>query len=97
MASMDVSSTTTLAQAPPASQLLVAVGVGGASKHVAVVRPRLSGGVGQTAARKCHGVLRTWDFFGFSEGRKKKNAWKKTFGVYIVLENNSVIILYSVI
>lgn len=57
MASMDVSSTTTLAQSPPASQLLVAVENGGASKHVAVVRPRFSGGVGQTAARKCHGVF----------------------------------------
>lgn len=54
MASMEVSSTTTDGEKPPASQLLVAVGVGGASKHVAVVRPRV-GGVGQTAARKCHG------------------------------------------
>lgn len=37
-----------------------------------------------------HGI---WGFLG----RKKKNAWKKTLGVHIVLENNSVIILYSVI
>lgn len=51
MASMEVSSTTD-GEKPPASQLLVAVGVDGASKHVAVVRPRFSGGVGQTAARR---------------------------------------------
>lgn len=36
-------------------------------------------------------------FGGFRMAAKKKNAWKKNFGVYIVLENNSVIILYSVI
>jgi len=42
----------------PASQLLVAVGVGGASKHVAVVRPRVSGGVGQTLGK----LLPTWLF-----------------------------------
>lgn len=71
---------TTDGETPPASQLLVAVGVGGASKHVAVVRPRFSGGVGQTAAQKCHGFWGhgIWGFLG----RKKKNAWKKTFGVY---------------